>query len=95
MKNRIKIDNVHFVDATPREVESGLLGWIRCLLNDSILLDGLTLRRTKDGRLTISYPGRRDAAGKVRHHLRPKDGATRHEIERQIFMALGLRGEAV
>ena len=88
MKNRIKINNVCFIGAAQREVESGLLGWIRCLLNDSILLDGLTLRRTKDGRLTISYPGRRDAAGKVRHHLRPKDGATRREIESQIFKAL-------
>ena len=89
--NQIRIDNVHFVEAAPREVERGLLGWIRCLLNDSILLDGLTLRKTRAGRLTISYPCRKDASGRVHHHLRPKDSSTRHEIERQVFTALELQ----
>jgi len=89
MKNSIRIENVHFVEAKPQDVETGLLGWIRCLFNDSIVMDGLTLRRKKNGSITISYPGRRDSIGNIHHFLRPTDDAARYEIERQIFMALG------
>ena len=87
-KSPIKITNVQFTSADPRDVETGLLGWIRCTLNGSIQLDGISLRRTRDGRHTLSFPARFDQAGRLHHYLRPLDDETRHAIERQVFKAL-------
>ena len=43
----------------PTEQKSGLLGYISCTYGD-IRLDGLAVRRTMTGDLTLSYPARRD-----------------------------------
>jgi DNA-binding cell septation regulator SpoVG len=86
----INIDRVELVTAGPAGAETGLLGWIQCRVNRSLLLDGLTLRRTQDGRLALSFPARRDRAGNQRFYVRPLDDETRCEIERQVFAALGL-----
>ena len=86
----IKIDRIELVTAGPEAAESGFLGWIRCRLNRSLLLDGIALRRTRDGRPSLSFPARRDGAGRQRFYLRPQDDEAREEIEYQIFVALGL-----
>ena len=86
--HRIVISNVQFTSADPHDVDTGLLGWIRCTLNGSILLDGISLRRTRDGRPTLSFPARFDGAGRQHHYLRPLDDDTRRAIERQVFKAL-------
>ena len=64
------------------------MGFLR--LDATLRLDGLALRRTADGRLSLSFPARRDTAGKQHPYLRPVDDAARRDIEHQIFTALGL-----
>lgn len=66
----------------------GLLGWVSCSYGH-LRLDGIALRRTRDGHLTLSYPERRDAAGRRHPVLRPLDDQARREIEEQVFAALG------
>lgn len=92
MTTQVKISNVSLKAATEKDCNSGLLGWISCVLDDTVKIDGITLRRTLDNRIVLSFPERRDAAGQNHPYVRPLgDGARRH-IERQVFAALGLDG---
>jgi hypothetical protein len=89
---RLAVSNVRLVAAPPAEATTGLLGWISCTLNGSLRLDGLGLRRTAAGDLVISFPARRDAAGRQHPYVRPVDEVCRRDIEYQILAALGLEG---
>jgi len=89
------ITSVAFTSAAPSEVRTGLLGWVSCVVDDALLIDGITLRRTRDGRTTLSYPARRDAAGRQHFYVRPIDDEARSNLEDQIFAKLGVQQEKV
>ena len=86
----VVISNVRFVAASKPEVATGLLGYVSAVVNSTLALDGLTLRRTAEGRLSVSFPSRRDTQGRQWFYLRPLDDAARREIQHQILGALGL-----
>ena len=83
------VSEVHLTPGTRADFESGLVGYLSCTYGD-LRLDGLTLRRTRGGPLTVSFPTRRDHAGRDHPHIRPLSDATRRELEGQIFEALGV-----
>jgi hypothetical protein len=89
------ITDVDFTSAPPEEGRTGLLGYVAATINGRLRIDGITLRRTADGRLAIAFPARRDAAGRQHPYVRPVDDAARREIELQIFAALGLQEHAI
>lgn len=72
----------------------GLLGFLTFTMDDRLRLDGVTLRRTRDGRLTLSFPERRDAAGRSHPIVRPLDDGSRQAIESAVFAALGMARDA-
>lgn len=84
------IANVTFKSATAEQARGGLLGWVSCTLDSGLRLDGITLRRTADDRLALSFPARTDRQGQQHPFIRPVDDRTRREIEFQVFRALGL-----
>ena len=94
MTRGIQITSVAFTCASPADRRGGLLGWVSAAVTDALLLDGITLRRTQAGRLTLSYPARRDGAGRQHHVIRPIDDKARRDIEEQVFRALGIELEA-
>jgi DNA-binding cell septation regulator SpoVG len=79
------------VDASPADLRLGLLGFISCTLGGRVRLGGLTLRRSKVGRLYVAFPKTRDAHGRVHENVRPLNAVARRDIEAQIFKALGIR----
>ena len=83
------VSNVRFASASDLEIESGLLGWLSFELDGSLRVQGCTLRRTQGGKLTVSYPARRDAVGRRHFILRPVCDRVRQHLEREIFRALG------
>ena len=87
----IQIGNVVFTAANPDDAQAGLIGWLSAIINGSLRIDGIALRRCRSGRLTLSFPARQDGCGKLRYYLRPIDDPSRREIERQIFSAIGIR----
>jgi DNA-binding cell septation regulator SpoVG len=91
---QIRLTDLRFTNATPAEVRTGLLGYISVTVNGTLRLDGLTIRRTADGRRTLSFPARRDATGRQHYFVRPLDDRARREIEHQVFQALGIDVEA-
>lgn len=91
MTDELVVDRVELVTAGPDHAADGLLGWMRCRINRALRVDGITLRRTLDGRLTIAFPTRRDRRGRQHPYVAPVDEDVRREIERQLFEALDLR----
>ncbi len=85
VSRRIHITDVRLARASALDVSSGLLGWVSATVNGTLGLDGITLRRTRGGRLALSYPARRDRHGFEHPFVRPLDDATRKEIERQVL----------
>ena len=82
-----QVSDVRLTPASAVDVEAGLYGYVTLVYGD-LRLDGLTLRRTQRGNLTISFPARRDRRGRDHPLVRPIDDATRREIEAQVFDAL-------
>jgi hypothetical protein len=87
-ENAIQIQNVVFTAAKPEDVQTGHLGWISFVLAGSLKIDGITLRRSLSGRLTLSFPARTDRCGRRYFILRPLGDEARREIERQVFAAI-------
>jgi DNA-binding cell septation regulator SpoVG len=90
---QIKITDVRFSAARDDETAAGLIGWVSCVLNGNIHLDGVAVRRTADGRHVLSFPARRDAGGYQHFFIRPIGNVARMEIEAQVFRALGIDQE--
>ena len=88
------LGEIKFTAATADEAERGFLGWVSCTLNHTLRIDGLAIRRTLGGRLTISYPARRDGTGRQHPIVRPVDDRARLEMESRLFKALGLKEHA-
>ena len=89
MDDALIVSNLRFSPAPPADQATGLLGWLSFSIGRTLRLDGVALRRTLDGHLRLSYPGKKDGAGRVHHHVRPLDDEVRRSIERQVFIALG------
>jgi DNA-binding cell septation regulator SpoVG len=87
---RVRI--VCFSPAPPHLQKGGLLGWVQVEIG-VLLVDGVSLRRTQDGSLAISFPTRTDRNRHEHIVVRPIDAETRRQIESQILAAL--RKEAV
>jgi len=64
----------------------GLLGFLSLTYGD-LILDGVTVRRTADGRMTLSWPERRDRHGRAHPYLRPISDEARRRIEHAVFSA--------
>ena len=81
------ITRVEFHPAANDFIETGLLGWVQFDLDGHVRIDGVTVRRTRDGRLTLSFPAPRQRA-----LVAPLNDQTRGSIERQVFDALSHLG---
>lgn len=84
------VSHVRLATASPNDRDRGLLGYVSLVLNSQLRLDGVTLRRTSTGRLSLSYPERRDRRGGSHPYVQPLTDAAREHVERQVFAALGL-----
>ena len=73
--------------------DRGLLGWLNIELAGGLTLDGLSLRRSSEGRAFIAYPARTDSAGQRHYTVRPTDEGARQRLEREILRALLRRPE--
>jgi DNA-binding cell septation regulator SpoVG len=92
MRDDLRITQVHLSAARDEELRKGTLGRVRMVVN-GLVVQGVCLRRTLDGRLTLVYPARRDDDGERLVVVRPIDDDARLAIEVQVFTALGIKAE--
>ena len=90
MTDLLKVAVVRLWPATEAQLDQGLVGFMQVLLTCGLVLDGLALRVTREGRLTLAFPARRDRNGTRHYYVRPETEAARREIERQVFAGLGV-----
>src|SRR5690606_39105 len=88
MTERVTISDVGFTAASAGDRASGRVGWISCAAGRALRLDGITLRRTADGRVVLSFPARTDRQGRKHPLIRPLTDAARQDLERQVLRAL-------
>ena len=91
--SQLSIADVRFKAAPPEQAATGLLGWLSCSVNSTLRLDGLTLRRTADGRHSISFPMRVDGSLRRRFYVEPFDRRAYREFQAQVFRILGIEEE--
>lgn len=81
------IDRVRFTAAEPRLRATGIFGWITLRIERHVVIDGICVRRRRNGELALTFPSRRDRAGRRHRLVCPASIATRRSIERQILQA--------
>lgn len=82
------------VRARDDQIATGLLAWLT-IETERLVLDGIALRRTLDGRHVLTWPERRDARGRRHAVVRPAGDAARVALEDAVFAELGIEREAV
>ena len=81
-----------WVRGSAADERTGLVGYISVHYG-ALVIDGITVRRTADGRLTLSFPERRDGRGRRHDIVRPVDDAARRAIEAAVFREATLARE--
>jgi len=81
-----------WVRGSADDERNGLLGFISVTYGPWIF-DGITLRRTADGRFALSFPAKVDRAGRKHSFVRPANDEVRKAIEAELLMQLGQHPE--
>lgn len=89
------ISDVQFTSAPEDLRETGIIGFLKFVVEPGILIDGTAVRRTRDGRWTLSFPRRVAQRGTEHYVIAPINDEVRREIEREVFAALGIDPEGV
>jgi DNA-binding cell septation regulator SpoVG len=90
----MKVTEIRFTPVPGHVASGGLLGFVRFVLDGRFVVDGVGVRRTRDGRPVLNFPSRRDRQGVEHFAIRPLNDQTRREIEHQILTALAADVEA-
>lgn len=86
----IDISNLTFTAATETDVAYGLLGYLSFVVGKTLRIDGVTVRRTAAGRITLSFPERTDRQGRRRRIVHPIDRDAQVRIERRVLEMLAI-----
>jgi hypothetical protein len=85
------VSEVRFHPANRAHRASGLLGWVTAEI-DSVLIDGITLRRTREGRFVLGFPKHVATDGTHYPTVRPRGPAEREAITNRIVGYVRARG---
>lgn len=88
----LRVSQVRFTSAGRGDRDRGLLGFVAFTLGGTLEVDGVTLRRSRQGTKYLSFPARVDGRGERHPYLRPVDDLTRVSIEQAVLEALGQEG---
>ena len=98
MSAESNVTNIRFTPASANEQRTGLLGWTSCVVDHRWAFDRIAVRRTRQGRLALSFPSKSSRNGGRNFYFRPIDDDSRRAIEHAIFtsipLAAGPHGEA-
>ena len=87
MTSPARISGIQFTRGSESDEATGLVGYVSFWIDDRVLVDGVTVRRTRGGELRLAYAARRDWQGRDHPYVLP-DAATRRVIEDEVFRAV-------
>ena len=91
MLHPLHVTSVTLTPSRPLDQAEGLLGWVAVELNGELVVTGITLRRTRQGDLDLSFPARTDRRGR-KHPIVRVDDELRAAIEREVLGELRRQG---
>lgn len=80
-----------WVRGSSDDQRQGLLGFLSITYGPWVF-DGITLRKTADGRYALSFPAKVDRAGRKHSYIRPIDNEAREAVERELLRQLEREG---
>lgn len=86
----VVVSEIRFSPSPSGESNRGLLGWVSFVVNGAIRVDGVALRETMRGILTLSYPSKTTPSGGRHPYVLPVGRVACDEIQRQVLSQLGL-----
>ena len=85
MDSTLHVRWIRFTDSSPSERRDGLLAYVHVAF-DAFTADSITVRKTRDARLVVSYPSRPSKHSKKGHPIfLPTDPAVRKALEKEIL----------
>ena len=87
----VRISEIRFIPASEKFESTGLLGWASFVLGDLVGM-AVGVRRTRDGKIALSFPSRRDGNGILHQSVWPHDDEARVDIESRVIATLRERG---
>jgi hypothetical protein len=87
VRDPLHVLSVTMTEATRVEIRRGLLGYLVIELPGDLVIEGATVRRSRQGVRTVSFPRNR----KGYHYLWVRTIEARHDLERQVFEKLGVQ----
>lgn len=88
MSEPLAITHISFTTAQPHHRARGHEGWVTFVVAGAIRIDGVRVRRTEDGTLSLSFPARRDRSGHMHSLASPISASARQQIESKVFAGL-------
>lgn len=66
----------------------GLIAWASCVLNGTVVLNNIAVRRGRDGGLYLSYPAKQTTSGTRFYYFNPISREASAVLERAILQRL-------
>jgi hypothetical protein len=85
----LQVSHVRLSPPSLGDKARGVVAFLRFCIG-GIELDGVTLRRQRDGKLMLSFPARRDSRGRQHEYVRLGDDE-RRSVEGQVLRILEAR----
>ena len=85
-----RLSQITVIEAPPADRAHGLIGYVSCIMNDAIHIDGVALRKTREGEYSVSFPKKPGRSGDQHFYFKPINEAMRQEFLRQVLAAQGL-----
>jgi len=77
------------------ENEDGLVAWVSCVLNDSLYLNNMAIRRSRSGKHYIAYPAKKSLRDNKYFYFRPINSACKMALEDAILGAFRKVGDGI
>lgn len=90
--SNFRISDVRFRPGTPVDEQAGLLGWASFIVNESLKVASVAVRRTRANVITLAFPTRRDRQGIEHGIVTPVDQPSHRAIESTVLAALRRQG---
>lgn len=87
-----RIGGLRYHAASSIDQRAGLLGWASFLLNDSLRISSVAVRRTRAGATTLAFPTRRDGYGIEHPIVCPISHSAHRDIEVVVLDELRAQG---
>jgi len=72
--------------------EDGLIGWASCVLNESMFLNNIAIRHSKEGEVILTFPAKKSKSNQKYFYFNPISHDAANVLKKAIIDKLKLQG---